>query len=139
MRSSPLATFLAKITIYEGKEAEFEDVARMMYAATHGNEPKCRRYEYWRGAEPRSYYCLESFDDFLAFMDHQTSDHHEAPDFGSLLESIELEWVDPIEGAADLVPTEAQELPADADDLTRRYAESHPVLVQAWWKALRIT
>lgn len=133
-----MATFLAKITIYEGKEAEFEDVARMMFEATHATEPKCRRYEYWRGAEPRSYYCLESFDDYLGFMEHQTSDHHEAPDFGSLLESIELEWVDPIEGAADLVPTVEADLPADADDLTRRYAASHPVVVQAWWEALRI-
>jgi len=132
-----MATFLAKITIYEGKEAEFEDVARMMYEATHRCEPKCRRYEYWRGADPRSYYCLESFDDYMGFMEHQTSDHHEAPDFGSMLESIELEWVDPIEGAADLVATEIQEVPADADELMHRYAASHPPIVQAWWQALR--
>lgn len=133
-----MATFLAKIKIYEGKEAEFEDVARMMYEATHRTEPKCRRYEYWRGAEPRTYYCLESFDDFVGFMEHQTSDHHEAPDFGSLLETIELEWVDPIQGAADLVPTEAQEIPADAPELMHRYAATHPAVVQAWWQTLRI-
>ena len=134
-----MATFLAKIKIFEGKEAEFEEVARMMFEATHRTEPKCRRYEYWRGAEPRSYYCLESFDDFLAFMDHQTSDHHEAPDFASLLEAIELEWVDPLQGASDLVPTEPQELPADADELTRTYAATHGVVMQSWWKALRAT
>ncbi len=134
-----MATFLAKIKIYEGKEAEFEEVARMMFEATHRTEPSCRRYEYWRGAEPRSYYCLESFDDFLAFMEHQTSDHHEAPDFRSLLEEIELEWVDPIQGASDLVPTEPQELPADADELTRSKVAGHSVVMQAWWEALRIT
>ena len=86
-----MATFLAKIKILEGKEAEFEEVSRTMFEATHRLEPKCRRYEFWRGAEPRFYYCLESFDDYLAFIDHQASDHHEAPDFASLLEAIELE------------------------------------------------
>ena len=131
-----MATFVAKIKIYEGKEAEFEDVARMMYEATN-REPGCRRYAYWRGAEPRSYYCLESFDDYLAFMEHQTSDHHEAPDFRSLLESIELEWLDPIQGASDLGPTMPQDLPDDADDLTKSKAKGHPLVVQAWWQALR--
>ena len=134
-----MATFLAKIKIFEGKEAEFEEVSRMMFEATHRTEPQCRRYEFWRGAEPRFYYCLESFDDFLAFMNHQTSDHHEAPDFGSLLEEIELEWLDPVQGASDLVPTEAQELPADADELTRSKAIGHTVVMQAWWDALRVT
>ncbi len=132
-----MATFLAKIKIYEGKEAEFEEVARMMYEATHRTEPECRRYEYWRGAEPRSYYCMESFTDYLAFMNHQVSDHHEAPDFGSLLESIELEWLDPIVDASPLSETEHQELPADADDLTKSKAAGHPIEVQAWWQALR--
>lgn len=133
-----MATFLAKIKIFEGKEAEFEDVALMMYEATHRLEPKCRRYEYWRGAEPRFYYCLESFDDYLGFVDHQASDHHEAPDFASLLEEIELEWLDPIQGASDLVPTEPQQLPDDADELTRSKAAAHGVVMQAWWSALRV-
>ena len=132
-----MATFLAKIKIYEGKEAEFEEVARMMFEATHRLEPQCRRYEYWRGAEPRTYYCLESFDDFLAFIEHQKSDHHEAPDFRSLLEHIELEWLDPIQGACDLVPTEAMDLPPDADDFTREKAKGHMVVMQQWWEALR--
>ncbi len=55
-RGNLMATFLAKITIFEGKEAAFEETARMMWEATHAHEPNCRRYEYWRGAEPRSYY-----------------------------------------------------------------------------------
>ena len=132
-----MATFLAKITIFEGKEAEFEEVARMMYEATHLHEPNCVRYEYWRGAEPRSYYWMESFDNFMSFIKHQVSPHHEAPDFGSLLESIELEWIDPIQGASALVPTEAMDVPDDADELMKTYAASHPVVMQAWWDALR--
>lgn len=132
-----MATFLAKIKIFEGKEAAFEETARMMYRETHANEPKCRRYEYWRGAEPRTYYCLESFDDFVGFIEHQVSPHHEAPDFASMLEEIELEWLDPIQGAADLVPTVNQAMPADATDLMHEYAKSHAMTVQDWWLSLR--
>lgn len=132
-----MATFLAKIKIREGKEAAFEETARMMFEATHANEPSCRRYEYWRGAEPRFYYCMESFDDYEGFMNHQVSDHHEAPDFGSMIEAIELEWIDPIQGAADLVNTVEQELPDEASDLMKEKQAGHPLVVQAWWKALR--
>lgn len=132
-----MATFLAKIKIFEGKEAEFEETARMMFRETHKNEPECRRYEYWRGAEPRTYYCMESFTGFVAFMEHQVSDHHEAPDFGSMLEEIELEWIDPIQGACDLIPTEPEPLPADASDLMIEYSKNHNVVMQAWWDALR--
>ena len=91
-----MATFLAKIKIIQGKEAAFESTAREMFEATHKHEPSCRRYEYWRGAEPGTYYCLESFDDYMGFMNHQASPHHEAPDFGSMIEEMELEWLDPI-------------------------------------------
>ncbi len=132
-----MATFLAKIKIFEGKEADFEEVARMMYEATHANEPNCVRYEYWRGAEPRFYYCMESFDNFHSFMKHQTSDHHEGPDFGALLEEIELEWIDPIQGASDLVPTQSMDMPDDASDLMKEYAATHPVVMQDWWNKLR--
>jgi quinol monooxygenase YgiN len=132
-----MATFLAKIKILEGKEAAFEATAREMFEATHKHEKSCRRYEYWRGAEPRTYYCLESFDDYLGFMSHQTSPHHEAPDFGSMIENLELEWLDPVQGASDLVPTEPQALPADASELMQQYASNMPVVMQEWWRASR--
>jgi len=132
-----MATFLAKITVFEGKEEAFEEVARMMFKETHAHEPTCRRYEYWRGAEPRTYYCMESFDDYLGFMNHQTSDHHEGPDFGSLLENLELEWIDPIANACDLSETNSQEIPDDASDLMKQYAENMPVVMQNWWLNLR--
>ena len=132
-----MATFIAKIKIFEGKEAEFEEVAKMMFRETHANEPTCLRYEYWRGAEPRTYYCMESFENFIGFMEHQISPHHEAPDFGSLLEHIELEWLDPIQDACDLPVTENQELPTDASELMKEYAATHQLQVQDWWLKLR--
>jgi quinol monooxygenase YgiN len=132
-----MATILAHIKIFPGREAEFEKTARALWEATHRLEPHCRRYEYFRGAEPGHYYCLLSFDDFRAFMTHQTSDHHEAPDFASLLQDNVLEWLDPVQGASDLAPTEPQTVPDDAGALTRRYAQDHAVVMQEWWKRLR--
>ena len=81
-----MATILAHIKVAAGNEREFEAVIRPLYEATHRLEPDCRRYEYWRGAEPGTYYCLLSFRDFRAFMTHQASEHHEAPDFPRLIE-----------------------------------------------------
>lgn len=132
-----MATFIAKIKIFAGKESEFEEVAKMMFHETHEHEPTCLRYEYWRGAEPRTYYCMESFQDYNGFMSHQVSPHHEAPDFGSLLEEIELEWLDPIQGACNLPETNPQELPVDASDLMKEYASTHPLTRQEWWLQLR--
>ena len=132
-----MATFLAKIKVFEGKEAAFEEVARNMFRDTHAHEPTCRRYEYWRGAESRTYYCMESFDDYLGFMQHQTSDHHEAPDFGALLENLELEWIDPIQGACELTETNPKDLPDDASDAMQQHADNMPVVLQEWWLRLR--
>ena len=80
---------------------------------------------------------MESFDDYPGFMQHQTSDHHEAPDFGSLLENLGLEWIDPIQGACDLTETNPQDLPEDAGELMQEYAENMPVVLQEWWLRLR--
>lgn len=98
-----------------------------------------RRYEYWRGAEPRSYYTLLSFDDHRSFIVHQTSDHHEeaSPKIGDCLEGFKLEFVDPIAGASDLAPTNHQDAPADASELAEKYTERFKAEVADWWLALR--
>ncbi len=132
-----MATFFAHIKIFDGKEAEFERVAREIWHNTHTLEEGVLRYEYFRGQEPGHYYCLLSFRDFKTFMIHQTSDHHEAPDFGSLLESNRLEWLDPVDGASDLPPTNPQDLGPDASDLAKRYSQDHGVVMQDWWLKLR--
>ena len=134
-----MATLLAHITIKAGHEARFEELAREMYAGTHGHEKDVRRYEYWRGSEPRTYYCLESFADLNGFLEHQTSPHHEGhgPALRDVIESMHLEWVDPIAGASPLVPTNDQPLAVDANDLKR---EKHPrfsKIAADWWSAFR--
>lgn len=134
-----MATLLAHITIKPGKEEEWEAICRRLYSATHDEEPAVRRYEYWRGAEPRTYYTLLSFDDHRSFIVHQTSDHHEteSPKIGGCVESLKLEFVDPIVGASDLAPTNHQPAPDDADDLTRLYTDRYAAQIADWWLSLR--
>jgi quinol monooxygenase YgiN len=134
-----MATLLAHITVRPGAEADFEAVARTLYERTHATETAVVRYEYWRGRDPRTYYSLLSFDDHQGFIAHQTSDHHESasPELGRLIEDLTLEWVDPVAGASDLVPTEMQSAPDGADDLTVAYTERYAALVAPWWQPLR--
>jgi len=133
-----MATILAHIRIREGREESFEALVAELHRET-SREPGMRHYEYWRGATPGLYYCLLAFDDFHAFLAHQTSEHHEAasPKLGELIEKMRLEWVDPVKGASDLPPTEMQPLPADADALAARYHELFAPTLQAWWQPLR--
>jgi quinol monooxygenase YgiN len=134
-----MATYLAQITVKPGLEADFEHIAAELYEATHGFEPAMRRYEYWRGAEERTYYCHATFDDFLGFLDHQTSEHHEAlgPKIRETFESIRLEWVDPVATSSALAPTNMQPLPEEAAPLAVEYHERFAADVRPWWLPLR--
>jgi hypothetical protein len=100
-----MATILAHITVHEGREAEFEALAR----------------------------------DLHGFLAHQTSPHHEAagPSLRDCIESMTLEWVDPIDGASTLAPSDPQDLPADASSLMTKYAAMIPVHVADWWAPRR--
>jgi len=134
-----MATLLAHITVRPGAETEFETLARTLYERTHETETGVRRYEYWRGSEPRTYYTMLSFEDHRAFVAHQTSDHHEtaSPVIGRLVERIRLEWVDPIQGAAPLPPSEMQAAAPGADPLTIEYTDRFAAIVADWWLAQR--
>lgn len=133
-----MATLLAHITVRPGAEADFEAVARTLYEGTHTTETAVRHYEYWRGAEPRTYYTLLAFDDHRGFIAHQTSDHHEqaSPVLGGLIESLRLEWVDPVPGASALPPTRMQDAPADADELTVTYTDRFAAVIAGWWQTV---
>ncbi|MFM8946294.1 MAG: putative quinol monooxygenase [Actinomycetota bacterium] len=134
-----MATILAHLKVKEGSERAFEEISRDLYQASHAGEEGLLRYEYWRGSEPRTYYTLLSFTDFAAFIAHQTSDHHEvaSPKLGAVLEGLRLEWVDPLVDASPLLPTEAQDLSAAEDALTRLYAQRFAAQVAPWWTPLR--
>ncbi len=134
-----MATILAHITVREGAETTFEAVARELFVGTHALETGVRAYEYWRGSEPRTYYTLLSFDDFPTFISHQTSEHHEtaSPQLGAVIESMRLEWVDPIEGASKFVTTEMKNVAPGADELTVRYSKRFAAEIADWWLTVR--
>jgi quinol monooxygenase YgiN len=134
-----MATLLAHIRIRDGLEERFEVIAQELYAASHANEADIRRYEYWRGEERGTYYTLESFDDYLGFLGHQTSAHHEraGPRLRDVIEVLRLEWVDPIGGASPLAPTNMAPLPPDASTLEKDYYQRIAATVQDWWLPLR--
>jgi quinol monooxygenase YgiN len=134
-----MATFLAHIQVKSGCEADFEAIISELYELTHAAEPGVLRYEYWRGAEPGLYYTHGSFVDFLAFLDHQISDHHEAlgPKLMELVQAIRVEWVDPLATASTLAATDMQPLPEGASDLAIRYHERYAAKVQPWWLPVR--
>lgn len=134
-----MATLLAHITVRAGAERQFEEIARTLYERTHTLEPAVLRYEYWRGATPRTYYTLLSFDDHRAFITHQTSDHHElaSPVLGQVIESLRLEWLDPIAGASPLPATEMQRPLEGAADIVVEYTDRFAAAVAQWWLTLR--
>jgi quinol monooxygenase YgiN len=132
-----MATLLAHIQVKPGREADFEAIAAELYRETQAKETGCLRYEYWRGEKAGFYYSLLSFDDFHGFLHHQTSDYHEvaSPRIGDTCESVKLEWVDPVAESSPLPSTRMQELPEDANDLTKRYHQIFAAVVQEWWPA----
>ncbi len=136
-----MASLIAHIRVKPGREADFEATARTLFASSHEREPALRRYEYFRGQTPRAYYGLLAFDDVVGFLTHQAAAHHEAAaaPLMDVIESLTLEWVDPVQGASPLPPTTAQATPANADAVMRHYAETMPVTPANWWAPLRKT
>lgn len=134
-----MASFIVRIGIVAGCEAEFETIINAIYEDTHAKEPGCKRYEYWRCQTPGHYYCLLSFDDFEAFLVHQTSDHHEkdAKRLLEIIDTFDLEWLDPVQLDGGLKPTVMASAPKDADALTKTYADMFAMSIAQWWSAMR--
>lgn len=133
-----MPTLLCHIEINAGKEEAFEAVTKEMYRRTHAQEPNCIRYEYFRGARSNMYYCLLSFTDRVAFLQHQVSDYHEGYDFAAMIKSLEMEWIDPVLEASPLSSTESGPLPDNASDAILTAAETYPINIQAWWQKYRV-
>ena len=135
-----MSTLLAHIKIVEGHEEKFEKISRELYEKTHSNEDSVIHYEYWRGREKGSYYTLLAYPSYLDFLiTHQISEHHEAAagNYGDIIADLDLEWLDPVDGASKLNPTKAQNVPEDAPALAKEYDKDHSVVMQDWWLALR--
>lgn len=91
-------TFVARMTVREGREAEFLGLMRELAAHVHANEAGTVGYEIYRLREPRRYAVLESFVDEAAAAAHAGSGALQslAPRIGDcLVGSWELEYFDP--------------------------------------------
>ncbi|MEJ6670567.1 MAG: antibiotic biosynthesis monooxygenase [Pseudomonadales bacterium] len=128
-----MTTLLAHITIKPGSEAEFEQIMTYMVESTLSAEDGVLRYEYFKGQKPNFYYCLLSFRDKWAFYDHQNSDHHEGVDFGAVIESISLEYLDPVEGANPLTKTIDAPLAPHHSEAMVEAAKRYPLSIADWW------
>ena len=128
-----MTTLLAHITIKPGCEAEFERIMAFMVESTLSVEAGVVRYEYFKGQKPNFYYCLLSFRDKWAFYDHQNSVHHECVDFSAVIESISLEYLDPVEGANPLAKTIDAHLEQQHSDAMIDASKCYPLDIADWW------
>jgi quinol monooxygenase YgiN len=128
-----MTTLLAHITIKHGSEDEFERIMTFMVDSTLSVEDGVVRYEYFKGQKPNFYYCLLSFRDKWAFYDHQNSDHHEGVDFSAVIESISLEYLDPVEGANPLAKTIDAPLEPHHSDAMVEAGKRYPLTIADWW------
>jgi quinol monooxygenase YgiN len=129
------------ITVATGREAEFEALARRLWAETHAREPGVHRYEYMLREQPGTYVVSMLFDDHDAFIAHQASDHHLdlAGQMRNLIVGLQLEYGVPLDGAfgrpdaraGDPVIDEPDDEPSD--DVRARYAARYPAPDVAWW------
>ncbi len=67
-------TFLSRMTVKAGREAEYESLCRQLAAETRAREPDVIYYEFFKLREPRRYAVLESFPDEEAEHRHLTTD-----------------------------------------------------------------
>jgi quinol monooxygenase YgiN len=130
-----MATLIAHLKVLPGKEAEFEQMAKKLRENTV-KEPSCRRYEYYRRAEPGHYFCFESYDDFDGFVAHQTSSHPEFGPLRSFIETARIEWIDPVPGAGTFGPSNPPPDTTKATERNRVALEKYAFEI-GWWRAHR--
>ena len=135
-----MATLLSYIKVKAGQESAYEDMQAVLYQDTWATEPGCRRYEFFRGPDRGEYYALLSFDDFQAFLVHQSSDHHEdfGKQFGEIIEDHWVKWVDPLGRCSKgLVPTDPQAAQEGATPLMIENSQTMAIEVPDWWQEQR--
>ena len=73
-----MSTFIARLVVKAGKEAEFERLQRELSQLTHAQEPDTFVYDVLRHSEqPRTYVVYARFKDEAAFQYHQATPFHE--------------------------------------------------------------
>ena len=92
------ATFIAKLVVKRGKEAEFERLQSELSQLTHGQEPGTLVYDVIRHrTAPRTYIVYARFKDEAAFETHQKADFHDRlvpPILACLEQEMDLQFFD---------------------------------------------
>ena len=93
-----MTTFIAKLEVKPGQEAEFERLQRELSELAHEHEPDTFVYDVIRHREkPGTYVVYARFKDEAAFQHHQTTDFHERlvpPIVACLAKPFDIEFFD---------------------------------------------
>ncbi len=95
-----MMTFIARMKVVEGKEAEFVRLAKALTEKVRGNEPDTLTYEFYRLREPRAFAVIEAFTSEAAETAHQNTEYFKelAPDILGCLDGTYVrEYLDPLE------------------------------------------
>lgn len=65
-------TFVSRMTVKPGREADFERISRSMQQRVRAAEPSVIYYEFFKLREPRRYAILESFPDEATEHEHMS-------------------------------------------------------------------
>ena len=68
-------SFIARMTVKEGREEEFVGHCKALAAKVAENEPDILYYRFFKLREPRTYAVVESFADEAAEERHMNSEH----------------------------------------------------------------
>jgi (4S)-4-hydroxy-5-phosphonooxypentane-2,3-dione isomerase len=95
----PKITFIARMTVKPGRDAEFVRCCRELEDYVRGHEPEVLAYEFFRLREPSRYAVIESFKDEASEHRHMSSAKlaELAPKIAACLDGTwEREYFDPL-------------------------------------------
>lgn len=96
-----MLTFVARMTVKEGKEQDFIRLAKELTEEVLANEPETKTYQFYRlREEERGYAVIEAFTDDAAEEAHRDTPHFHrlAPDLIDCLDGTYVrEYLDPLE------------------------------------------
>lgn len=127
-----MTTMMCQLLIREGMEKAYEELQRKMYEPTINGEHN-RLYHTFRTENPREYFCLMSFDDYAAFIRHETSPHHEMVDWFVYIEDIKFHWLEPLEGASSLTAHTDYQVIRNPTPLEQKYISLFQIKRADWW------
>ena len=70
-----MISVVAKLTVKDGHQKDFEEAARALAAAVNANEPDCHYYAFHRSDDPLVYVAVERYTDMAAVEHHGQTEH----------------------------------------------------------------